>query len=79
LTIILSFAADATKNKTNDNNKCREIAGNFDRHADAAVQCGGHRPVEHIQGFTRSYSMLPLGNCRHLITQAATMVNNFSC
>jgi hypothetical protein len=29
--------------------KCRRIAGDFDCHADAAVQCEAHRPMEHIQ------------------------------
>jgi hypothetical protein len=29
-----------------DNN--RRIAGNFDFHADAAVGCGAHCPMEHI-------------------------------
>jgi hypothetical protein len=35
-----------------DNKKCRRIAGDFNCHADAAVQCGAHRPMEHILGFT---------------------------
>jgi hypothetical protein len=28
------------------------FAGCFDDHADAAVQCGAHRLMKHIQGFT---------------------------
>jgi hypothetical protein len=32
-------------NKINDNKKCRQIAGNFDCHADKAVQGGAHRPI----------------------------------
>jgi hypothetical protein len=55
--------------------KCRQIAGNFDHHADAAVQCGVHRPMEHIQGFTRSPWMLPLGKCLCRIAPAAVMVH----
>jgi hypothetical protein len=39
-------------NEFNDNKKCRQIAGNFDGHADAAVQCVAHHPTAHIQGFT---------------------------
>jgi hypothetical protein len=35
-----------------DYEKYREIAGRFDDHADAAVRCGAHRPMEHIQCFT---------------------------
>jgi hypothetical protein len=41
----------------NDDKKCRPIAGNFDHHADVAVQCGAQRPLEHIQSFTRSHWM----------------------
>ncbi len=32
-----------------DNKKCRRFAGDFDCHADAAVQCEAHRPMEHIE------------------------------
>jgi hypothetical protein len=55
--------------------KCRQIAGNFNHHADAAVQCGVHRPIEHIQGFTRSHWMLPLGECLRCLALAAVMVD----
>ena len=41
------------KQKIGYDEKCRRIAGNFDHHADAAVRCGAHRPMEHIQGFTK--------------------------
>jgi len=43
-----------------DNNNCWQIAGDFDCHADAGIQYGVHRPIEHVQGFTRSHSV-----CRH--------------
>jgi len=46
------------KQRVNDNRKCRRIAGDFDCHGDAAVQCGVHHPMKHILGFTRS-------GCRH--------------
>jgi hypothetical protein len=46
-------------NGINDNKKCRERAGDFDHHVDAAVQCGAHCPMEHILGFTRSHWMPP--------------------
>jgi hypothetical protein len=39
------------------------------------VQCRAHRPLEHIQGFTRSHWMLPSGECLCLIAQAAAMVD----
>jgi hypothetical protein len=46
-----------------DGNKtCRRINGNFDCHGDAAVRREAHRPMEHIQGFTRSHWMPPSGN-----------------
>ena len=38
-------------NDIDDDKKCRQITGNFDCHADAAVRCRANRPVEHIQGF----------------------------
>jgi hypothetical protein len=60
-----------------DDEKCRQIAGDFDHHADAVVQCGVHRPMEHIQGFTRSHWMLPLGEYLRLIAPAAVMVHKF--
>jgi len=31
-----------------DNKKCRQIAGNFDCHTDAALQHGAHLPIEHV-------------------------------
>jgi hypothetical protein len=41
-------------NKINDNKKCMPIAGCFDDHRDAVVQCSGHCLMEYIQGFSRS-------------------------
>ncbi len=60
-----------------DNEKCRWIAGDFDCHSDAAVQRGAHLPMEHVQGFTGSHWMPPLGKCLRCITPAAAMVNKF--
>jgi hypothetical protein len=60
-----------------DDEKCRQIAGDFDHHADAAVQCGAHRLMEHTQGFTRSHWMLPSGECLRHIAPAAVMVHKF--
>jgi hypothetical protein len=63
--------------KTNNAKKCRKITGNFGCHADAAVRYGAHCLMNHIQGFTKSHSMPPLGECLHHIAQAAAKVNNF--
>jgi hypothetical protein len=64
-------------NRIDDNKKCRESAGDFDHHADAAVQCGVYRLMERIPGFTRSHWMPPLGKCLHRIAPAAAMVNKY--
>jgi hypothetical protein len=65
------------KQITGNNKKCRQIAGNFDHHANAAVRCGAHRPMEHIQSFTRSHWMLPSSECLRCIAPAAVMVDGF--
>jgi hypothetical protein len=52
-------------------------AGNFDCHADVAMQCGAHCPMEHIRGFTRSHWMPPSGECSHPIATAVAMVGDF--
>ena len=64
-------------NKIKDDEKCKRITGNFDCHADAAVRCGAHCPMEHIQGFSRSHWMPPLVECLHRIALAAAMDNKF--
>jgi hypothetical protein len=46
------FSYGSGQQHMNDKEKCRQIARDFDCHADAAVQRGSHRLVEHIQGFT---------------------------
>ena len=46
---------DYGQQQIGDNKKCRQIAGDFDCHTDAAVQRGAHRLIEHIQGFTQSH------------------------
>jgi len=60
-----------------DNKKCRQIAGDFNFHEDVGVQCRAHGPIEHIQGFTWSHWMLPLGERLHCIALAAAMVDGF--
>jgi hypothetical protein len=66
-------------NEIDDNKKCRQIAGGFDGHADATVQCRTHRRMEHIPGFTRSCWMPPSGKCLHPIAPAATKIIDFGC
>jgi hypothetical protein len=44
-----------TNNKIDGNKKYTSNAGNFIGHADTAVQCGAHRPMEHIRGFMQSH------------------------
>jgi hypothetical protein len=41
--------------KINGNKKYTSNAGNFDGHADTAVGCGVHRPMECICGFMGSH------------------------
>jgi len=46
------FSYGSGQQRINDNKKCRQIAGEFDCHADAAVQRGTHScPMKHVQGF----------------------------
>ena len=71
------FSYVGGQQRIGDNKKCRQIAGDFDCHADAAVRRGAHRPMEHIQGFTGSHWMLPSGKCLRHIAPAAAMVNKF--
>jgi hypothetical protein len=65
-----------SKQRIDDNEKCRQIAGNFDCHTDAAVRCKAYRPMEHIPGFTQSHWMLPSDKCFHRTAVLAAMVNN---
>jgi hypothetical protein len=71
------FSYDSGQQQISNNEKCRQIAGNFDCHADLVVQRCAHRLMEHIQGFTQSHWMLPSGKCLHRITPAAAMVSEF--
>jgi len=64
-------------NEINDDKQYTSNAGNFDYHADVAVRCNAHHPMEHISGFTRSHCMLPSGESLCHITLAAAMVNEF--
>ena len=41
------------------------------------VRHGAHRLIEHVQGFTGSHWMPPLGECLRRIAPAASIVNEF--
>ena len=71
------FSYVSVQEQISNNKKFRRITGNFDCHMDAAVQRGTHRPIDHIQGFTRSHWMLPSGECLRRIAPAAAMVDKF--
>jgi hypothetical protein len=60
-----------------DDKKYTSNNGDFDHHADVAVQCGAHCPMEHILGFTRSHWMPPSGEHLRHIALAAAMVDKF--
>ena len=69
------FSYVSRQQRIRDNKKCRQIAGNFNCHADVAVWIGVHPRMEPIQGFTWSHWMPPSGKCLHRIALAATMVD----
>jgi hypothetical protein len=77
LIITWSIAYSCGQQRNQRDKKCRQINDDFNNHADAAVQCGVHRPMKHNQGFTRSQWMQPSGECSHRIAVAATMVVDF--
>jgi len=77
LTITWSLAYGCGQQRIRRDKKCRQIDDDFGGHGDAAVRRGVHRPMEHIQGFTRSQWMPPSGECLRRIALAATMVNEF--
>ena len=59
-----------------DNEKCRQIAGNFDCHVDEVG--GAMWGALPIPGFTRSNWMLPSGECLHCIAAVAAMADDCS-
>ena len=44
ITLLCSYGSG--QQRIDDNKKCRQIAGNFDCHANVAVQRGVHRPIQ---------------------------------
>ncbi len=77
LTITWSLEYGCGQQQNWRDKKCRQIDDDFDGHGNAAVQRRAHRPMEHIQGFTQSHWMQPLGECLRRITPAAAMVDEF--
>jgi hypothetical protein len=77
MTITWSLFTIVGDNRITNNEKCRESAGDFDHHVDAAAQCRVHCSMEHIPSFTRSHWMPPLGKCLHHIAPAAAMVDKY--
>ena len=71
------FSYGSGRKQIDGNKKSRRVDGNFYCHGDAAVRRGAHRPIEHVQGFTRSHWMPPSVKCSHRIAQVAAMVNEF--
>jgi hypothetical protein len=57
--------------------KCKQIVDHFDGYGDAAVWRGVPCPMYHIQGFTGSHGMWPLGKYQPCIALAAAKVINF--
>jgi hypothetical protein len=45
----------AANNKIEGDKKYTSNTGNFDGHADTAVQCGAHHLMERIRGFMQSH------------------------
>jgi hypothetical protein len=52
-------------------NKCTLSAGRFDGHGGVPEQYRWHRPMRHVQGYSRSHWTLPLGDYSVRITPAA--------
>jgi hypothetical protein len=60
-TLHIAPAAARATGKQKTFNKYTYKAGRFDGHGDAPVRTRAHRPMEKIQGFTRSHWMPPSG------------------
>jgi len=71
------FSHGSGQQRNRRDKKCRRIAGDFDGHGNAAVRREAHRPMEDIQGFTRSHWMPPSGECLRRIAPTAAMVDKF--
>jgi hypothetical protein len=59
--LLIALAAARATGKQTTINKYTNKAGRFDGHGDAPVRNHAHRPMEEVQGFTRSHWTPPLG------------------
>ena len=75
--ITRSLAYGCGQQQNGRDKQCRQIDDDFDDHAYVAVQREAHRPMNHIQDFTRSHWMPPSGKCLCRIAPAAVMVDEF--
>jgi hypothetical protein len=50
---------------------CSSVVGHFDGHGSPLVQYEAHRPMQHVQGYSRSHWTLPLNNYLLRIAPAA--------
>jgi hypothetical protein len=57
--------------KIDDDMKCTSVAAHFEGLVDAPEQYRQHCPMRHVQGYTGSHWMLPLGNYSLRIAPAA--------
>ena len=71
------FSYCSGQQQINDNKNAGKLLAILIGHADVAVRRGVHRPMEHIQGFTRSHWMPPSSECLHHINPVAAMVDEF--
>ncbi len=51
--------------------ECTSDTGHFDSHSGVPEQYRLHHPMQHVQGYSRSHWMLPMGDYSLRITQAA--------
>jgi hypothetical protein len=52
-------------------NECTSVAGHFDDHVEVLKRYMRHHPMQHVQGYTRSHWMPPLGDYSLRIALAA--------
>jgi hypothetical protein len=57
--------------KSTMTNKCTLFTSRFDGHDSAPEQYRWHRPMRHVQGYSRSHWTLPSGDYSLRITPAA--------
>ena len=77
LTIIMLFATISQAKKAAATNKCTSVVGHFNGHANKAVRCQVHRPIKHVQGYSRCHWTPPSGKYLPCIALADAMVINF--